>query len=460
MAATGPLRVDGAGMIDNLFGVLDVKAAFGRTITESDAADAAPAVVVLSDRLWRTQFNADPQIVGQSIVIDELPWTVVGVMPPTFEFPTRTTDLWIAFKFPPAMFEQRDNYSLQSIARLKAGATAEQVRAELTVVMKQLARQFTEISPQAGATVVRLRDEVPQQSRLLLWGLVAASTAVLLIACANLANLFLTRALLRQRELAVRAALGAGRHRLVRQMFTEGVVLAGAGGLFGLLFAVGAVPLAARLVPTTLPIAETPTADWRMLLGAVAATLTTALAFALLPALRAGRQADGSALRDGARTGASRRTERVRSALVVAEVTASVALLVCSMLLVRALLEVRQTDPGFRSEGVLTLRTALPTTKYRETARRQQFYDRVLSAARALPGVTDASYISFLPMVMRGGIWPAAVDGRPEDPTSTNTVSLRQITPGFFSSMGIPILRGRDISEADTATSSIVAVVS
>ncbi len=455
-----PVRVDGAGMIGDLFGVLGVEPAIGRGLREEDGQPSAAPVIVLSDPLWRARFNADPQILGKTLTLDDQVWTIVGVMPSSFEYPDRNTDCWIAFKFPPAIYEQRNNNFLQVIGRLKPGVTVEAARAELTVIVKRLAAQFSDMNPQTAATVLRLRDELSPQTRLMLWGLVGAAAAVLLIACANLANLFLTRALSRQRELAVRAALGAGRHRLVRQMFTEGVLLAAAGGVAGIALAVAAIPSAARLVPNSLPVAETPPLDWRMLVGAAVATLLTAVAFALLPALRSGRDADGAALREGVRTGASRRTERLRSALVVAEVTASVALLICSVLLVRALVKVSETDPGFRADGVLTMRTALPTRKYAATGLRMQFYNRVLSEIRALPGVTGASYISFLPMVMRGGIWPVAVDGQPEDPTTKNTVSLRQVTPGFFSAMGIPVLRGRDVGETDTSNTPLVVVVS
>jgi putative ABC transport system permease protein len=213
-------------------------------------------------------------------------------------------------------------------------------------------------------------------------------------------------------------------------------------------------------VPTSLPIAETPGVDLRMMAAAVLTTVATAVAFALLPALRTGRHADADALRDGARAGVSRRMERVRSVLVVAEVTASVVLLVCSALLVQALLAVQQTDPGFRAEGVLTLRTALPTTKYAETARREQFYNAVLSEVRALPGVTHAAYTSFVPMVMRGGVWTVTVDGKPQDIGVKDSALLRQVTPGYFSAMGIPLLRGRDVADSDTAGTQLVAVVS
>ena len=460
VAKNEPIRVDAAAMLGDLFSVLGVQPAIGRGISEDDSSERAPGVVVLSDRLWRTRFDASPDVVGTSVLVDNLPRTVIGVMPPTFEFPTRETDVWIAAQFPPDIYEDRTNNFLQGVGRLRTGVDVADARAELTVLLQRIAQTSPGLNTQVTANVLRLRDEIPLQSRLLLYGLLAASLAVLAIAWANLANLFLTRALVRQRELAVRAALGAGRDRLVRQLFTEGALLAGAGGVLGIGLAITAVPLAARLVPTTLPIAETPGVDLRMMSAAVLTTVATAIAFALFPAMRTGRHSDASALRDGERAGASRRTERVRSLLVVAEVTASVVLLVCSALLVQALLAVQQTDPGFRADGVLTLRTALPTTTYAETARREQFYNAVLSDVRALPGVTHAAYTSFVPMVMRGGVWPVTVDGKPQDIGVRDSVLLRQVTPGYFPAMGIPLLRGRVIASADTAGTQRVAVVS
>jgi hypothetical protein len=196
----------------------------------------------------------------------------------------------------------------------------------------------------------------------------------------------------------------------VRQTLTESVVLAGAGGLLGVGLAIGVMPLLARLVPTTLPVSDTPGVDARMLIVATLVTLSTGIAIGALPAFRMTRRLDADALRDGARGGSSRGTERVRAVLVTGAIAASMVLLITSGLLVRALWRVQQIDPGFRAANVLTLQTALPAVKYGVTARRQAFYDRVLGEIRALPGVTGAAYISYLPMVMRGGIWPVIMD--------------------------------------------------
>jgi hypothetical protein len=247
-------------------------------------------------------------------------------------------------------------------------------------------------------------------------------------------------------------------------MFTETAMLAFGGGVAGVLLAVTAVPFVARLVPTNLPIAETPTLDWRMLVAAAIATSVTAVGVGVFPAIRLGRQTDPAALREGTRIGSGRRAERLRSALVVAEVSACVVLLVCSTLLVRALWNVQQTDPGFKSDSVLTLRTALPMPKYASTTRRQQFYDQVLREIRALPGVANAAYISFLPMVMRGGVWAVSVDGKSTDPALggplRNIALLRFVTPGFFETTSIPVMLGRDIAESDTLSARWVAIVS
>jgi predicted permease len=267
--------------------------------------------------------------------------------------------------------------------------------------------------------------------------------------------------LARQRELAVRSAMGAGRERLVRQLVTESLVLALAGGVLGVLVAAAAVPLLARLVPASLPIAQTPSIDLRVLSFAGLISGLTGLGFGGFPALRACRQSGMSALREGVRAGGGRK-ERLRSVLVVAEVAASVVLLVSAGLLVRALWRIEATDPGFRSEGVLTLQTALPLPKYDQTARRAGFYTQVLAGVRALPGVSSAAYITGLPMEMRGGIWPITVDGKPLEVqrSGSHTASLRFATPGFFATLGIPLKRGRDLAESDTLDTPLAAVVS
>jgi len=463
-----PERLSGARVAGGVFRLLGRQAAIGRTLTESDIATGTQDAVVISDRLWRTRFAADPNVLGRTLALADATQVIVGVMPPNFHFPTREVDFWRGLRFSNAdPDESRGNHYLQVIGRMKPGVSLEQARSEMRTIGNQIATEYPKEQTGKSVTVYGWRDEVGRQARTMLWAMVGAALCVLLIACTNLANLLMSRALARRTEFAVRAAVGASVDRLVRQMLTDSLLLAVAGGVLGVLFAVAAAPLLIRLVPTALPIAEVPPLDIRMLLVAAAITLGTGLAFGVLPALRICRQTDGTALKEGARGGTSRGTERLRSALVVAEIVASVVLLISAGLLVRALMKVQAIDPGFRSENVLTLKTTLPSPKYGTTVARQQFYDLVIQETMALPGVVQAAYVSFTPFTMRGGMWeiltttpdPANLGGFAAPP-DVQRASLRFVSPGYFDALGIPILQGRDIGNADTPDTPFVAVVS
>jgi putative ABC transport system permease protein len=458
-----PEHLEGAAITADLFPLLGVQPLMGRLFTAAEDREGVPGTLLLSYQLWQAVFGGDAGVIGRRVNLDNEPFVVIGVMPRDFHFPSRDAELWTPARFQEHSddFRDRNNNYLSVVARLKPGVSVAQATAEMGVVAGQLERQFPKENRQTTASVYLLRDDMPQQSRLLLWALSGAAICVLLIACANLANLLLARGLARQRELAVRAAMGAGRERLVRQLITESLVLAVAGGALGVLVAAAAVPLLARLVPASLPIAQSPSIDLRVLIFAGVISGLTGIVFGVLPALRACRRSDFSALREGTRAGGGHK-ERLRSVLVVAEVTASVVLLVAAGLLVRALWRIEATDPGFRTDGVLTLRTALPIPKYNETARRAGFYTQVLSAVRALPGVSSAAYISFLPMTMTGGIWPVTVDGKQLETqrSGPHIASLRFVTPGFFATLGIPLHRGRDVGESDSMDAPFAAVVS
>jgi putative ABC transport system permease protein len=454
-----PERLDGALATPDLFEVLRVRAALGRILTEADGRSGAEKTVVISDGLWRRRFGSDPNVLGRKLLLDDAPHIVVGVMPPDFRFPARGTDIWTPFQFAADDFADRGDCYLKGVARLKKGVSLEKARTEMRLVAAQLERAYPKENHGIGATVLRLRDEMAPQSRLLLVALFGAAAGVLLIGCTNLASLLLARAIGRRKELAVRSAMGAGRERLVRQLLTESMVLAVCGGVLGVALAVAAGPLVTRLVPNALPIAENPPLDLRLLAIAAALTAATGIGFGVGPALRACREASGEGLQEGARTGAGRATERLRAALVVAEVTAAVVLLVSSGLLLRALWKLQRTDPGFRPDGVLTMRTVLPFPRYEKTGVRQNFYDHVLTQARALPGVSHAAYISFLPMVARGMIQSVVLEGHADD-RDDGTASMRFVTPDYFAAMGIPLKAGRDVARADTGESPFVAVVS
>jgi predicted permease len=459
IGAGDPLRLDGAWVTGDLFSVLGVSPLAGRTTTADDSRETAPPTVVLSERLWHGRFAADPRIIGATVTLNDGPRVVIGVMPRSFEFPSRVVDFWVPLQLAPGDYIYGNPY-LKTVARLKPGVSVTQALGDVRRIARQTGFLPGNGDGRISADVILLRDELSPQSRLLLWCLLAAAAGLLLIACTNLANLFMTRGLARSKELAVRTALGAGRHRLVRQMFTESLLLAFAGGAAGIVVAAATIPTVARLVPTTLPIAEVPAVDVRLLAVATAVTLFSSLSIGLLPAMRSAPHADAAALRDGARSSGSRRTDRLRSVLVVAQVGASVVLLVSCGLLLRAMLTVQATAPGFVGERVLTVRTALPWPKYNSVARRHEFFDRVLGDVRALPGVSSAAYITGLPLAMRGMIWSVAIPGQPQIPSAMRTVSIRFVTPGFFAAMGIPILRGRDVADSDTQSARFVAVVS
>ena len=461
LVGTGePERLAGTRVTWQVLRMLGVAPALGRIFTADDDREGVTPTVILSDALWQGTFGGDAAVIGRTILLNDERHVIIGVMPRGFYFPGRDVEFWTPLRLRTADFENRADWYLYGIGRLRGGVSVDEARAELRLIAAQLARQYPKENARNGATVVDLRSDVSRQSRLLLVALLGASMCLLLIACTTLANLLLARALSRRRELAVRAALGANRERLVRQMLTESVVLAVCGGVCGVLIALAATPLVSRLVPNALPVTELPGVNLRMLMFAAVATISTAFAFGVVPAARAAR-VDAAALAEGGRTGAGRRVERIRSLLVVAEITASVVLLVAAGLLIRALWKVHAVDPGFEPRAVLTLRTMLPLPKYNTVERRSQFYRHVLEQVEELPGVDRAAYITALPLgPMGGGIWPITTDGRPADGAEQETASLRIVTPGFFETLRIPLRAGRDVEDRDTRTTPFVAVVS
>jgi putative ABC transport system permease protein len=326
------------------------------------------------------------------------------------------------------------------------------------MLAERLVRDYPETNAETGVSFFRMSDNMSPRFRLMLLSLSGASLCLLLLTCANLANLLLARAAAHERELAVRAALGAGRERLVRQLATQSAVLTLLGGAVGVLIAALTVPLFSSLVPSTLPLATQPTLDRRVLAVAAAFTALTALGFGLIPALRAGHTGF-AALREGSRAGGGRK-QRVRAVLVAVEVMMSVILLITSGLLIRAVWRVQATDPGFSADNVLTLRTALPRPKYDSPVTRGQFYERVLSEVRALPGVQSAAFISGLPMVVTGLVTGVEIPGQEVRNYRVSAVSHRWVTPQYFRTLAIPLRRGRDVEDADTRDRNWVAVVS
>jgi predicted permease len=457
-----PERADGAAVRSDLFPLLGVKPVIGRLFTASEDRNGAPWTVLLSFGLWQSRFGGDPRAIGKSIRLNDESYTIIGVLPQDTYFPTQKTRFWIPMRFLPEQGDDdRTNFYLKVLGRLKPQVTMEQARSEMNSITEQLEREYPQENARTRANVESLRGGVPQQTRLLLIALLGASACVLLIACTNLANLFLVRAMARKKELAVRAALGAGRDRLLRQMLTESLVFALIGGLLGVALANVSLPLLSRLIPESLPTGKATVLDIRVLGFATVLLCVTAIVCGVVPSLRAGKDPESTGLREGSRSGIGGKKERVRSVLVIAEICASVALLIASGLLIRALWRIQSVDPGFHAENVLTLQTPLPIPKYNSVERRANFYSRVLERSRALPGVTNVAFISFLPLDFGGGIWPVeSVDGVVAKPGEAESASLRFVTPGFFQTMKIPLQRGRDVRESDTKNTQMVAVVS
>jgi predicted permease len=461
LGSGNPQQIEGTSLASDLLPMLGAQPLFGRIFTAADDRPHAPGTVLLSYGLWQRQFAGDPNILGRRLILDSEPYVVIGVMGKSFVYPRADSQLWTTLRFTNEDYAERNNVWLRVLAKLRPGVSVEQARAEMRLISERLKRAYPKDNEHVGVTINSLRDEISNNSRLLLYALLGASFCVLLIACTNLANLLLARGLQRRKEVALRKALGAGRERLVRQMLTESLVLAFCGGSLGVLIAFAAVPLLSRLIPAALPVTEIPTIDARVILFALTITTLTGLGFGVIPSIRAASTSNVEGLREGGREGIGGQKERLRSGLVIAEIALSLVLLVSSGLLIRALWQLQQVNPGFRAENVLTLRTALEIRKYSSTAKRVQLYTRILSDIRALPGVVSAGYTSFLPIVVQGGLWPVSIPGQEQNTDiALHQASLRFITPGFLESLRIPLLRGRSVAESDTDKAQWVAVVS
>jgi len=454
-----PQRVGSGVVTADLLPILGVRPLLGRLFNASESREGSNGPVVLSYNVWQGQFGGDPQIIGHQLVLDGNPRLVIGVMPSDFHFPNRDIGLWRLMTADEENDTEVSNTYWEVLGKLRSGVTRAQASAEMDLIAKRIQQRYPADMENVGVFVNPLRDEYSNQSKLLLLALCGAAACVLLIACANLANLLLARALGRRKEILVRTALGAGRERLVRQSMTESLMLATLGGVLGVAVAYAALPLLTRLVPNTLPVAQSPSIDARVLIFAVLLTAITGIAFGVLPAWRSGGRFDLTGLGDGARSGGGRR-ERARSALVIVEVMASVVLLISAGLLMRALLRLQSVDPGFKSERVLTLRTALSGPRYDTTARRAPFYQQVVAGVRAIPGVSSAAYVTSVPMANQGGVWPVIPEGQSLTAAQAEYATSRFVTPGYFNTLGIPVLRGRDVSDNDETNQPWVAVVS
>jgi putative ABC transport system permease protein len=441
------------------FPVLGVQPSLGRPFTEAEDKPGA-RVVVISDRVWRTRLGGDPSIVGRGITLQGESFTVVGVMPPGFSFLDKSVDLWVAAGFPASARTPRGRW-LATVARLKPGVSVDHARQDMTRVAEELTRRFPDFNTGWTTQVVPLREQMTGDIRPALLVMLGAVAFVLLIACANVANLLLARATARQKELAVRAALGAGRGRIVRQLLAESFVLSAAGGLAGLLLAWWSLYLLRVVVAESLPIQrlEQVGIDGPVLLFTLVASLLSGMVFGLVPAFTASGAALNDALKEGGRTGSVARGNRTRSAFVVVEIALALVLLVGAGLLVRSFARLMDVDAGFNAGQTVSMRVSLPQARYPEATNRVQFFERLLERVDTVPGVQASGAISFLPLVSLGSATRYEVVGQPQPLGQEPVTDVRVIANDYFKSMGISLLRGRlfeDGSAADAQNRVII----
>ncbi|HEX8501477.1 MAG TPA: ABC transporter permease [Pyrinomonadaceae bacterium] len=453
-----PERVNAAWVGTDFFRAMGVGAARGRALLPEDEATGAADVVVISHGLWQRRFGSDPGAVGRSVEMGGRSREVVGVMPPGFDFPRRA-EVWGPLQLEAAK-EARDNRSYQVLGRLREGGTLEAAQAELDTIAARLAESYPVTNSGWGVDLDPLKEETVGEMRPALLLLLAGVALVLLIACANVANLLLARAAGRRREVALRLALGASRLRIVRQMLTESLLLAVAGGALGAGLSLWLTDLLVALAPANTPRLAEASVDANVLLFAAGATLLTGLAFGIVPALQASKADLGESLKEGGRGAAGGRS-RVRSALVVSEVALSLLLLAGAGLLVKSFARLQAVNPGFDSGGVLTARVSLPGARYKEPAQKAEFYAALTERLNALPGVEAAGATTSLPL---GGsnlsVWRGFIpEGRPATPEASEGASYAVVTPGYFRALRIPVRAGRDFDERDDANSPKVAVV-
>ena len=419
-------------------------------------------VAIISYRLWQRRFSADANIVGTTVTLNGESFTVVGVMPSQFQFPTREDELWVPIAFTQEEAASRGRHYLQVVARLKPELTVERAQSEMTTIATRLQQQYPEQNTDLGAVVVPLHEQVVGDIRPALLVLLGAVGLVLLIACANVANLLLARAAVRQKEIALRVALGASRFRLIRQFLTESILLGVIGGVLGLVLAVVGLRLLTAFIPPNIPQIKAITIDARVLGFTLLVSLVTGLIFGLVPAIQSSILNPIDTLKEGGRDSTSGSGgNRIRGLLIVAEVAVSLILLIGAGLLINSFLRLRNVDPGFRTDKLLTMKIVLPELKYREHAQRSAFYSDLTRRLESVPGVKSAAVTTNLPLYKQGNSIGITIEGRPEPPPGQPLIVVtRIISPKYFETMSIPLLRGRPLTDQDTATSPNAVVIS
>jgi putative ABC transport system permease protein len=462
MSGTGePERVEGAVVTASLFPLLGVTAEIGRTFVTAEEQPGREHVALIGHALWTRRFQSNPAIVGQTAVVDGRQVEIVGVMPQSFEFPDETIQLWmpVVLDADALSANNRGSHGFTVLARLKRGTTASQAAADLDAATGTFQARFPGNYRNGFSVIVRpLQQEIVGDTSRALFVLLGAVGLVLLIACANVANLLLARASARRKEIALRTALGATRGRLIQQLLTESVFVALAGGAIGLLIAFWGVDVLVAAAPSSIPRLREVAVDGRVIAFTAIVSLATGVLFGLAPAIAASRAALNDALKEGGRTSAGR--GRAGAALVVSEVALSLMLLVAAGLLIRSFVRLQDVAPGFDSASLLTFRLSLPESRYTTFDKGQRFFDELFAQLRSSPDVRAVTATSALPFSGQGTSRSFVIDGRPPmRPNESTEEQIRIVTDGFFAAMHIPVVKGREFTARDSLASARVLVI-
>ncbi|MGI8734727.1 MAG: ABC transporter permease [Pyrinomonadaceae bacterium] len=451
-----PERVFAPSASANFFSLLGVEPFLGRTFQPGEDKQGAPRVTVLTYGMWQRRFGGDPNIVGQALTINGESYTVVGVLPASFQFALRNADLWQPYQPTEAQLTRRFMHGTNLIGRLKPGVSAAQAQSELSVIAKRIEQEHNQSHAGTGVKLVPLQEQFVGQVRPILLVLLAAVGFVLLIACANVASLLLTRSLSRQKEVAIRSALGANRWRVVRQLLTESVLLSLVGGAVGLLIAYWGVDALVATLPDSqlnaLPFLKSLRIDSNILAFSFGLSLLTGVVFGLAPAIQSSRPDLNEVLKEGGRSAAGGAKHRLRSVLVTTEIALAVVLLVGAGLMMKSLLKLLQSNIGFNPQNVLTMTVAVPPAKYDDATKQIAFYDRLKERVDSLPGVSGSGTVNVLPL-QGGNTTRFYVDGDPVPPPGQEIeANIRVVSESYFQTLGVPLIAGRMFDDRDQST--------
>ena len=458
-----PERLQAAVVTSSFFSALGTPATAGRTFLPEEEKPGAARVIVLSHALWQRRFAGDRNLIGKTVMLNGVDRTVVGVMPPDFQlqFPiNRQVDVWLPRIFTTQLAANRTAHFLYVFARLKPNVTNTQAQAEMDGIARRLAQQYPNTNTNVGITLVPLQTQIVGKIQRALFVLLGAVGFVLLIACANVANLLLGRAAARQKEIAIRTALGATRLRVVRQLLTESVLLALFGGALGLLLAFWGVRLLVAISPATIPRLKEIGIDGQVFGFTLIISLLTGVIFGLAPALQATAADLNASLKEGSRTSVAGFRHRLRGLLVVAEVALALVLLVGAGLLIRSFWHLQQVNPGFQPDHVLAMDIALPGAKYPQGQQQAAFFQQALQRIESLPGVISAGAVLNLPLSGSNATTGVTPDDRPAPaPSDVPQIDYRLISPNYFRTLGIAVRAGRQFTERDAPGSPSVAII-